>query len=346
MLPSHGHWALAFHRSELIRLIYDAFPAEAKKNILTRKDLTNIETNEEGVTASCSDGSIYHGSIVIGADGAYSKTRRLMRDIALASDPQRDWDPENPFVASYRLLFGSFPAASEAGQGYDTHSQDKSIAYFSGSKRGWAFMYDKLPSPTTDRTKYTSDDIESLGRDFSDFHLTGNLTVGDIWPTMQAKGLTNLHEGIVKHWSLGRIVLVGDACHKFTTHLGLGCNGGIQDVVVLCNGLDKLLNHSTEGVAHDSLMEMFKEYEQLRKDPVQSSLVTDLATSGFETRLHTWSSYFNWIISRFLSAPSFMDNIVLDFAISPEFRKGRVLDYIKAVEPMNGRLPWLHEMKS
>ncbi|KAJ5232424.1 hypothetical protein N7468_005380 [Penicillium chermesinum] len=342
---NHGHWALAFHRSELLELMYNALPLQVRQNIHTGKDLAGIEMNEGGVNVTCSDGSTYHGSMVIGADGAHSKTRRLMRSLALTSDPSRCWDPEHPFVASYRLLFGSFPTASEPGQGYDTHSQDKSIAYFSGKRRGWAFMYDKLPKPTCERTEYTSDDTESLAQEFAGYHLTETLRVKDVWPTMQVKGITDLHEGIVQHWSIGRIVLVGDSCHKFTTHLGLGCNEGIQDVVVLCNGLRRLLGKSTKGSPGlSSLEEVFQAYEQLRKDPIQSSLIFDLETSGFETRMHTWSSYSNWILSRYLTAPSFMDNVVLDFAISPQFQKARVLDYINKAEPMNGKFPWLHNM--
>ncbi|KAJ5876208.1 Monooxygenase FAD-binding [Penicillium soppii] len=105
---------------------------------------------------------------------------------------------------------------------------------------------------------------------------------------MSAAGLTHLEEGILKHWSLGRIVLVGDSCHKFTTHLKLGFNNGVQDVVVLCNALRAAIENITNRNPDlATLTEMFVGCETLRKSP-ECSLVADLANSGLETRMHTW----------------------------------------------------------
>ncbi|KAF7589930.1 hypothetical protein BBP40_003510 [Aspergillus hancockii] len=51
--------------------------------------------------------------------------------------------------------------------------------------------------------------------------------------------MSNLEEGILRYWSLGQVVLAGDACHKRTPNGGLGFNNGIQDVVVLCYHLQE-----------------------------------------------------------------------------------------------------------
>ncbi|KAJ1326514.1 kynurenine 3-monooxygenase [Microdochium nivale] len=49
-------------------------------------------------------------------------------------------------------------------------------------------------------------------------------------------GMTNLGEGVARNWHYsGLVVLVGDACHKFTPNAGQGFNTGLQDVVALCN---------------------------------------------------------------------------------------------------------------
>lgn len=52
---------------------------------------------------------------------------------------------------------------------------------------------------------------------------------------LQAKrltpGMSNLEEAIATHWGFGGVILVGDACHKFTRNAGLGLNSGIPEVI-------------------------------------------------------------------------------------------------------------------
>ena len=115
--------------------MYNGLPATAKQRVLTNKTLTDITTTDDGVTVTCADGSTLDGSIVIGADGVNSKTRQVMRDIALKESPTRPWDSQKPYTATYQLLYGTFPSPSPVGQGYDIQSKGKVIMYFSGSER-------------------------------------------------------------------------------------------------------------------------------------------------------------------------------------------------------------------
>ncbi|CAI7595914.1 unnamed protein product [Penicillium glandicola] len=342
---SHGYGPFAFDRAELIQTIYNLLPTVAKEKLLTNKQMSKIETKDDGVEVTCVDGSVYHGSIVIGADGVHSKTRHLMRDIALKDNPLRDWDPAEPFTATFRILFGAFPTTEPPCQGYDIQTSGQSITHFRGPRRGWLFMHEKLPTPTNERKHYTEKDINAFAAQFADFPLTRTVKVKDIWPNMLSVGMTDLHEGIAEHWSLGRIVLVGDSCHKFTAHLGLGFNNGVQDVVVLCNRLrDAVESASDRKPDTSALTHQFEDYEKVRKSS-DSSLVADLTNSGLETRLFTWSNTFYWLISRYVVIPSVIENLILRFVLTREFQKGQVLDYIEASEPMNGKLPWLHPMK-
>ncbi|KAL1883471.1 hypothetical protein Plec18167_002475 [Paecilomyces lecythidis] len=264
---NHGYWPVAFHRAELIEVLYNTLPPDAKEKVFTSKGLVDIEADEAGVRATCIDGSFYKGSLVIGADGVHSKTRSQMRKLALEADTQRDWDPEEPYLSTYRLLFGSFPSPCQPNFGYDTHSQDKSISFFSGEKRGWFFLYEKLPSPTQERVKYTEDDIQAVAKEFSDFALTQTVKVKDVWSQMCGYGMTTLQEGILGHWTFGRVVLIGDSCHKFTTHIGLGFNNGVQDVVVLFNALRKAVHQSSSGIpGYLTLIKALQTHEESRKD--------------------------------------------------------------------------------
>ncbi|PYI09367.1 FAD/NAD(P)-binding domain-containing protein [Aspergillus sclerotiicarbonarius CBS 121057] len=299
---NHGHAPIVLHRAELIQILYEGLPTTTESKIHTNEDVINILRHPNGVSVLCADSSIYPSTMIIGADGVHSRPRRIMRDIALQENPSRSWDPAQPFASPYQLLYGSFPAIWQPGQGYDVQDQDRAII---------------LPRETSNRVWYTEEDIEALGHDFAEFPSTRTMKVKDIWPGMQGIGMTNLEEGIVRHWHLGRVVLVGDACHKMTTHLGLGFNNEVQDVVVLCNGLWR-------GV--------FEAYEEVRKSRA-CSLTADVGNAGLETRMHTWRNTVYYGISR-----------LVDWLISLELRKGRVLGYILREEVMRGGMSWVYPM--
>lgn len=328
--------------------MYNGLPESARAKILTGKKLTDITTTAHGVTVTCADGSTYHGSIVIGADGVYSRTRQIMRDIALRENPSQPWeDRPHPYMATYQLLYGSFPSPSPPGQGYDVQSSGKAIMYFSGPERGWFFLYKRLPAPTSERTNYTDKEVDTLAAEFAEFPLTRTVKVKDVWPRMLGAGLTNLDEGIVKRWSLGRIVLVGDSCHKMTTHLGLGFNHGIQDVVVLCNSLRRAVRAASGG-ASPSLPVLTAIFERYQADRMSSasSLPGDVLKSGLETRMHAWHNGWYYLLSRYLSVPNVVERLFMRFVMAPEFRKGQVLDYIAGEERMRGKISWMHPMTS
>lgn len=326
--------------------MYNGLPVTAKEKVLTDKKLTDITTTQDGVTATCADGSVFRGSIVIGADGVYSKTRQTMRNLALKENPTRPWDSQHPYTATYQLLYGSFPSPSPSGQGYDIQSKGKAIMYFSGPERGWFFLYKRLPTPTSERTNYTDQDVGTLAAEFAEFPLTRTVKVQDVWPRMLGAGLTNLDEGIVNHWSFGRIVLVGDACHKMTTHLGLGFNHGIQDVVVLCNSLRQALRAAPDrGPDAGTLTRLFEQYQAVRMSSA-CSLKGDVLKSGLETRMHAWHNVGCYLLSRYLTVPHVVENLFMKFVMVPEFRKGQVLDYVAKEECMRGKISWIYPMRS
>ena len=332
------------HRAEVIGILYNGLPPTAKSKVFTNKKLVDIVPHEDSIDVICADGSTYHGSMVIGADGVHSKARQLMRAMALREDSSRSWDPEQPFTSSYQLLYGAFPALAPSGLGYDVQAPGKAIMYLGGPKRAWFFLYKKLPRPTTERMNYTEEDIELLAQEFADFPLTQTVKVKDVWPHMLGAGMTNLEEGIAQHWHLGQIVLVGDACHKMTTHLGHGFNNGVQDIVVLCNELQHAVKVAPDRKPDaQSLTRAFEAYEKTRKSRA-CSLVADVANAGLETRMHTWKNIFYYGLSRYLSIPRGVEGVMVNWLISPQLRKGRVLDYIPRQEVMRGKMSWVYPM--
>ncbi|PWY86589.1 FAD/NAD(P)-binding domain-containing protein [Aspergillus sclerotioniger CBS 115572] len=338
---NHGSAPVAFHRAHLIQTLYDKLPEKAKSQYLVNKKVSDIESHDTGVRVTCADGTAYDGSMVIGADGVHSKTRQVMRRLALAADPTRTWDAENPFTAEYKCMWCSFPRRTETGESTETQNIDKSVMYLSGRERGWIFLYERLPQPTTERINYTPEDIEAMAARFAEYPITETLRVKDVYAERFTAGMANLEEGILEHWGWGRMALVGDACHKYTPNAGLGLNNGIQDVVVLCNGLHKALQSATgEQLDTTTLGRVFDEYQTERAEPI----LRDAKRSAQVTRLHAWASTFYYIMARYILSWGWIEGLLLNYQAAPKIKQGAVLKYISATEPFTGLVKWDHPL--
>ncbi|KAG0266278.1 hypothetical protein DFQ27_009905, partial [Actinomortierella ambigua] len=59
-------------RSKLHKVMSRLIPTE---KILYGKKVTSVQQNDEGALVICNANEIYHGDVVVGADGAYSSVR-------------------------------------------------------------------------------------------------------------------------------------------------------------------------------------------------------------------------------------------------------------------------------
>ncbi|KAJ4047598.1 hypothetical protein NW761_007345 [Fusarium oxysporum] len=340
---NHGISLVAFHRAELVQTLYDNLPHSLKENIKFGKKVKNIDATEDDVEVECADGSTYEGSILIGADGVHSKTRHLMRRLAQQSNLGSSWIPESPYVSSYKCLWCTFPRLTEPGESFDTQHKDSAVMYISGRERSWVFLYKKLPQPTQERVYYTDQDVEDFAAEFANYPVCENYKVRQVFAGRFHAGMSNLEEGIVPHWSMGRIVLVGDACHKFTPNAGLGFNNGLQDVVALCNGLQKAVLE-TPGLepTSGSLTNVFKVYQKTRQKAVE----TDYSYSSQLTRMQAWPNTLYFLVGRYLSAYRIVDQWMVEYMSRASYRHGLVFEYLSTGKQLQGKLSWTYSIKS
>lgn len=215
--------------------------------------------------------------------------------------------------------------------------------FLAGRERGWIFLYERLSEPTTSRMDYTEEDRQAFAAKFADFPVTDKLKVKDVYDTRLTDGMANLEEGILKHWSWGRIVLTGDACHKFTPNAGRGLNNGIQDVVALCNRLHEILETRSEADLPDllTLGKMFADYQQTRSAPVKS----DGDQSLYLSRMHAWANWFSYFMSRYVLSYDWLLTWTLNSLAAKEIRKSLVLNYIHVDEPFLASVEWEHPLR-
>lgn len=58
-----------------------------KSKVLLNKRIKSVDDSPQGVKVYCTDGSVYEGDIIAGADGVYSKVRQEMWRYADAAMP-------------------------------------------------------------------------------------------------------------------------------------------------------------------------------------------------------------------------------------------------------------------
>ncbi|KAI1314663.1 hypothetical protein EDD11_001916 [Mortierella claussenii] len=88
----YSYYGLVLARPDLHEILLSHVPAE---KILTGKRIVSVSQDEVGVSVHCADGKIYHGDILVGADGAYSTVRHsLYKDLRTHGNlPRHDFSP-------------------------------------------------------------------------------------------------------------------------------------------------------------------------------------------------------------------------------------------------------------
>lgn len=305
------------------------------------KKVTEVVTGDDGVKVTCADGTIHEGSIVIGADGVGSLARRTVRSLAL-KEGRTDVDEERPFLSTYRMLWFSTPRPARiiGGSGVISFASPASVQSVCGEETCWFFLYERLKTPTKDKVVYTEKDIEDILARWGHLIADEGYRLDHLFSTRQKVGLINLDEGVVKHWSGGRIVLVGDAIHKFTPSSALGYNNGIQDVAVLLNEIIPLAR-ADGSPPTEELSAAFARYQQQR----EGLLAKDYQASAMATRSQTYDNFILWVIC-YLLVPyfGFLQRILLNVGVNERLSNSRPLYFLPGTEPFSGKVAWKFPM--
>jgi 2-polyprenyl-6-methoxyphenol hydroxylase-like FAD-dependent oxidoreductase len=331
-------------RESFMQAFWKNLPQEAREKTHANKRVSSIRTTNDGVVVECADGTSYEGTMVIGADGAYSAVRAQMRRLALEEQERTrsavSVEAEKPFLTSYRCFWIRFPVLPGlvVGDAVETHGPIITTQFFVGEDSSLLGIYEKLDKSTDSPTRWTQADEAPFVERWRNLPLTkeGRLTLGQAYDHRVAAGWINLEEGVAKYWSHGgRMVLVGDAAHKFTPSTGAGCNEGIVDVVVLTNQLNRAF--STGVPTAETLAEAFRKYQETRFDLVTFGCQLAGRTTNVATWSNTWMKLFDlWIFSIKPIQRFFINLGVKDTARTPVF------EWIEGEELIVGNEPWVH----
>ncbi|KAH7141068.1 FAD binding domain protein [Dactylonectria macrodidyma] len=237
----HGYPVIFFDRQWLLQVLYDKI--QQKDQIFLRNKVMTIETGAGGVQVSTQEGQIYHGTMVIGADGIYSAVRSEMLRIAVETNPGYFPAGEEDRVPCYYQC--SFGIAHKVA-GWPQHEQN----FTTGDKRTFLvcsgpddrvfwFLFVKLPETKygQDIPRYTKEDEAVFVKQHQSLLITETLTFGDVFAKRITSTLTPLHQVVFEKWYFDRLLLIGDSAHKPHPASGMGANAAIESVAEFANAL-------------------------------------------------------------------------------------------------------------
>ena len=214
---------------------------------------SSIEQDADGVNVEFSDGSSDRFDLVIGADGVYSTTRKQIFPDA----------PEPRFVGQsvWRYNFEK-PEDLDALRSYEG---SVGIGLVPLSK---TLMYMFVTTPEPGNPRYPRKGLAEAMRSKLNAAPPG---ISELVPqiTDDAEVVYKPLEVVFLEgpWHEGRVVLIGDAVHATTPHLGQGAGMAIEDSVVLAEELADC----------DSVQEAFTAFQERRFDRCKFIVETSLS---------------------------------------------------------------------
>ncbi|KUI59521.1 3-hydroxybenzoate 6-hydroxylase 1 [Cytospora mali] len=325
----HAYPMAGLSRGQLIALLYENLPEKATR-VKTGAAVLDIEAQEKGVKVRLRDGSIEEGSILIGVDGVYSKTRQILLQ-QLAQTPPDTW----PMTATYQGLYGCFHSCHgfEPGTFYQSRGSGIVLQMLVGADKGY-FAILRPISPTTESKRYTSEDRDRLAEELADIMVGPGVRFQDIWclTDKESAAMVNQEEGYCDKWYHERVVLAGDAVHKATSATGLGVNTGINSAAALANELYRTLCSEPDPSTR-AIEDAFARYQQIRT-PEASRFHT---IGRRHIRGVTWETWADWLFDRFVNPWIGVGKIV--GIIGKLIQRGQILEYVPFTD-REVRVPW------
>ncbi|MEB3100958.1 FAD-dependent monooxygenase [Ferviditalea candida] len=245
-LEKYGYPYIVLHRSDLHKVLLDACRASDKITLLTNQSVENVEDLGDKARVTLADGTSCTADAVIGADGLWSKTRRMFSD-------------DEPVCSQYVAYRGTIPMTEMMAQ--TQTNMDDVIMWIAPYlhlvqypvRRGE--LYNQVVVFKSFRYKKDSDDWgtpdeidEHFGKCCQPVrHAVSFISRQRRWPMYDREPIGN--------WSSGRVALLGDAAHAMLQYLAQGGCQALEDAACLTNSLHE---HG------DDLAKVFASYQQDR----------------------------------------------------------------------------------
>ncbi|KAF9979935.1 hypothetical protein BGZ75_009057 [Mortierella antarctica] len=281
---AHHRERYGFHtevmaRSQLRALLLQRIPP---RRIVTGKVLGMIQ-DQDKVTVRCSDGTTHEGDVLIGADGAFSNVRhalfwaldekkqlpkadavQMAVDLHTISGCTKPLDPTKyPVLLDAMTEIQSLQLPDKPYTIWFTPLLDNSIAFDITRDAAKTFIRQGEASKVN---QWRPEDVEEALEAVKTVECPYGVNMGELLENITAESLyLNMsEERFCETWYGGRVVLVGDACHKGFYQ---PVSEAIADAVTLVNTLSTITSGTLE-----CLTNAFKDYRDQRAPTAKAAV--------------------------------------------------------------------------
>jgi len=257
---------IVIHRVDLHRVLLDACEAQPNVELMPLTGAAAYEDTGNGVRLRTTDGRTIEGAAVIGADGLRSTIRQQMLD---------EGEPRMIGYVAHRTI------VPMADVNFEVDRDD--VVLWSG--HGFHIVHYPLRGGTLFNIvtvfKTSNDaapsDTASPHPDLDRVYRDSHPTMKALWGMMDLsrRGWVSSDRDPIRHWSKGRVTLLGDAAHPTLQTLAQGACMAIEDAVCLAELIEQ---------ASGDFERAFRQYERAR--------YLRTARVQFESRYH-WDNFYH-----------------------------------------------------
>ncbi|MDX3905932.1 MAG: FAD-dependent monooxygenase [Pigmentiphaga sp.] len=184
--------------------------------------IESLQQDEHGVDVIFSDGRAQRYACVVGADGIYSWLRRTLFGTGIRARPtgQSVWRVMMPRPSW--MTWGVMMVGERSKAGFIPISQDQMYLLLVTQEEPGAFM------PPGRLHDLLAERLKGFGGMVPEASRTIDGPAGIVYRPMEVVMMP-------PPWHRGRVMLIGDAAHASTPHLGQGAAMAIEDAVVLAD---------------------------------------------------------------------------------------------------------------
>ncbi|MFZ9625753.1 MAG: FAD-dependent monooxygenase [Burkholderiaceae bacterium] len=251
----YGAPQVTIHRADLLAALAAEVPDDT---VRFGKRIRTLAQNGTGVTLTFEDGDSARHDLVVGADGIHSRVRAALFG---------EESPRFTGVVSYRAGVPTERVRDvpeiEAFTKWWGPTPDVQIVTFPLSQGRETFVFATTGQPSwTEESWTTAGDVNELREVYRDFHPDARKLLQACDSVM--KSALYEREPLAR-WSVGRVTLLGDACHPMLPFMAQGAGMAIEDAVVLGRALAPLatLGDNAPGASIEAAL---TRYENARRE--------------------------------------------------------------------------------
>lgn len=245
----YGTYSYLIHRVKLQTILFDNLAEQT--TVIMNKKMIEFEQDSSQVVVRFNDGTEDTGHLLIGADGIHSHVaQQLWGSVPLRYSGYTAFRGITPFTDKHYI--------PELGGGFESWGSGRRFG-FSQIGDGQVFWFAAINSEPGMEIECKK---QHVLRQFKGWHHPIEQVIKE---TDERVILTHdiFDRKPLKHWSQGRVTLLGDAAHPMLPNLGQGGAQAMEDAYVLAYGLESISPHSLS-----SVKEAIHRYETTRKPRV------------------------------------------------------------------------------